>query len=68
MQDLVRVLQIFNVRSLGSGILELNILLQSPDPTSDRYPHGGRGFQGDCCRYPNESYVTDTQTIVADIH
>jgi hypothetical protein len=67
-QDLVRILQVFNVRSIGSpGNHELSIPLL--DPAGDRYPHdswgypnngyeypdGGCGYPNDGCRYPPKS-------------
>jgi hypothetical protein len=47
-QDLVRVLHVFNVRSIGlSTIRKLNILV--PDRASDRYPHGGGKYPHNGC-------------------
>jgi hypothetical protein len=52
-QDLVRILQVFNVRSIGSpGNRELSIHLS--DPASDRYPHDGCRYPNSGCGYPND--------------
>ena len=53
-QDLVRILQVFNVRSIGSAG---NLQTYNPpllDPAGDRYTHGGVRYPNDGCGYASE--------------